>query len=302
MVRGKGFEPSNPYGTGSSSISDKKALEEFTKFCEVDRRLKPRTTKEHLRKLMQLRTTVRKPLCELTHDDLRDYLARFKDASPYHYANILKALRVFYGAFLSTDSANGFKFPEYPLKPRKVPTCEQLRKFYHALKSPFKNQRQYPTSCYRACFLLWASSGRRRNEILGLTLGDIDLEKRMLMPNGSGSSTKRTWVSFYGEEAERGLRRYIREAKISDNSPLFSSKSQIERAFRKASEASGIKITPQVLRDWFACEMGRLEVPDRYVDAFAGRVPRSVLARHYTDFSPERLKEIYDKAGLKVLE
>lgn len=46
---------------------------------------------------------------------------------------------------------------------------------------------------------------------------------------------------------------------------------------------------------------GRLVVPDRHVDAFCGRVPKSVLARHYTDFSPERLKEIYEKANLKVL-
>jgi hypothetical protein len=30
-------------------------------------------------------------------------------------------------------------------------------------------------------------------------------------------------------------------------------------------------------------------------------VPRSILAKHYTDFSPEKLKEIYDKANLKVL-
>jgi len=53
--------------------------------------------------------------------------------------------------------------------------------------------------------------------------------------------------------------------------------------------------------EWFVCGMGRLRVPDRYVDAFCGRVPRSVLARHYTDYSPEKLREIYDKAGLKVL-
>jgi len=33
--------------------------------------------------------------------------------------------------------------------------------------------------------------------------------------------------------------------------------------------------------------MGRLGVPDRYVDAFCGRVPRSVLARRYIDFSSE---------------
>ena len=47
--------------------------------------------------------------------------------------------------------------------------------------------------------------------------------------------------------------------------------------------------------------MGRLGVADRYVDAFCGRVPKSVLARHYTDFGPERLKEIYDRANLSVL-
>jgi intergrase/recombinase len=47
--------------------------------------------------------------------------------------------------------------------------------------------------------------------------------------------------------------------------------------------------------------MGRLSVPDRFVDAFCGRVPKSILARHYTDFSPEKLKEIYDKANLRVL-
>jgi len=264
MVRGRGFEPANPYGTSPSSWQADKVLVEFKKFCEVDRRLKPRTIKEHLRKLGQLQGAVPKPLCELTHDDLRDYLARFKDAGPYHYANILKALRVFYIHFLGTDIAEGFKFPQFPFTPKQVPTPEQLRKFYRALKPPFKDQRKYLISCYRALFLLYVTSGRRRNEILDLTLGDIDLEKRMLMPKNSGSSTKRTWVSFYNEEAERELKRYLRRTKISGNSSLFPSKSQVERAFRRASEASGVKITPQMLRDWFCSEMGELGVADRY--------------------------------------
>ena len=29
--------------------------------------------------------------------------------------------------------------------------------------------------------------------------------------------------------------------------------------------------------------------------------PQSVLARHYTDYYPERLKRIYEEANLKVL-
>lgn len=42
-------------------------------------------------------------------------------------------------------------------------------------------------------------------------------------------------------------------------------------------------------------------VPDRFVDVFQGRAPKSVLAKHYTGKGLERLKRIYDKANLKVL-
>jgi intergrase/recombinase len=55
------------------------------------------------------------------------------------------------------------------------------------------------------------------------------------------------------------------------------------------------------LRAWFATEMGELGVQDRYIDAFCGRVPKSILARHYPDYSPQRLKRMYDKAELTVL-
>ena len=34
--------------------------------------------------------------------------------------------------------------------------------------------------------------------------------------------------------------------------------------------------------------------------SFFGRVPKSVLAKHYTDYNPERLKELL-KANLRVL-
>jgi intergrase/recombinase len=47
--------------------------------------------------------------------------------------------------------------------------------------------------------------------------------------------------------------------------------------------------------------MAEQGVQDRYIDTFCGRTPKSILAKHYTDYSPERLKGIYDKANLKVL-
>ena len=47
--------------------------------------------------------------------------------------------------------------------------------------------------------------------------------------------------------------------------------------------------------------MGELGVADRFIDIFQGRAPRSVLAKHYTGKGLQRLKRIYEKANLKVL-
>ncbi|MEM3447893.1 MAG: integrase, partial [Nitrososphaerota archaeon] len=78
-------------------------------------------------------------------------------------------------------------------------------------------------------------------------------------------------------------------------------RSKLGCIWKDARRKTGIDITPQVLREWFAEEMSNLGVPERYIDAFCGRVPRSVLARHYTDYRPDKLKMIYDRADLKVL-
>ncbi len=73
----------------------------------------------------------------------------------------------------------------------------------------------------------------------------------------------------------------------------------LNHVFKKISKKVGIHIYPHLLRSVFAREMSLRGVPDHYVDAFCGRVPQSVLARHYSDFSPEVLKQIYDKANLR---
>jgi intergrase/recombinase len=61
-----------------------------------------------------------------------------------------------------------------------------------------------------------------------------------------------------------------------------------------------LNITPQKLRQWFCSEMLRLGISETYVNAFCGRVPKSVLARHYTNFSPEKLGEAYLKANFWI--
>jgi len=70
----------------------------------------------------------------------------------------------------------------------------------------------------------------------------------------------------------------------------------------ETKKKSGVNITSQKLRKWFFCEMVSKGVSNSYVDSFCGRIPRSILAKHYLDYSPQRMREIYDKANLKVLD
>ncbi len=81
-----------------------------------------------------------------------------------------------------------------------------------------------------------------------------------------------------------------------------TTKQPLNRKFRQVSEDTGVKVTVQRLRRWFATEMSRCGVDATYIDAYCGRTPSSVLEKHYLDYSPERLKEIYDDAGLTVCE
>jgi intergrase/recombinase len=46
--------------------------------------------------------------------------------------------------------------------------------------------------------------------------------------------------------------------------------------------------------------MGELGIPDKFVDVFQGRAPRSVLAKHYTGKGIETLKRIYQKAKFTI--
>jgi integrase len=122
----------------------------------------------------------------------------------------------------------------------------------------------------------------------------------MIIPR-KNSATKKTWITFYNHEAATILQQYL-ESRNDTNPKVFPiARTTLKMHWKDTYQRSVIHITPQRLREWFCCELARLGVKDRYVDAFCGRVPRSILARHYTDFSPNRLKEIYDQANLKVL-
>jgi integrase len=135
------------------------------------------------------------------------------------------------------------------------------------------------------------SSGLRISELLS---ADIDRKYRMLIPQSHDGKNKKGWISFYNDETEELLKKY-------QGNPFENSRNTITHVFKKTARGTGININPHMLRSVFAHEMSKAGVQDRYIDAFCGRVPQSVLARHYSDYSPEVLKEIYSKANIKIL-
>ncbi|MEM3734628.1 MAG: tyrosine-type recombinase/integrase [Nitrososphaerales archaeon] len=290
MAPGVGFEPTRPIRVtdlaGATRGVNGKDLEAYGEFLRVDLQLDPKSVKAYKSIAREfLRHLGDRPI---SAEVVREYLKGFLDSSTATYANRIKGLRHYLRDWLGLkELAEQFRFPMQSWSPPEAPKREELQAFYQHL----------PTLEAKAAFLLWASTGKRRHEIIELTRDQIDLENRLIAPSKRDSKTKREWWGVFNEECRKVLSQYLSEAR---GSRLFSEK-RVRVAFEEAREKSGVKITPKRLRDFFCQAMGELGVPDRYVDAFCGRTPKTVLARHYTDYSPDRLKRVYDQVGLKVL-
>ena len=259
-------------------------LERFRDFQIVDLRRSKRTAYEKVWFIKRLFKTVNKKPDEFSREDLRCFLKSLENLSAATYKNALMALKVFFRDFLEMPQVvASFKFPHQVFKPKQIVSKEQLKQFYECLE----------TLKEKALFLLYATTGLRREEILSLKPEDIDLSKRMITPNNHEGETKKSWVSFYNEEAEIVLKEYLTSKKPSRSQRLFPmQRDEVVELWKSAREKTCIDITPQKLRQWFCSEMLRLGVSETYVDAFCGRAPKSVLARHYTDFSPEKLGDL----------
>ncbi len=181
--------------------------------------------------------------------------------------NTLALFRLLY-----PESCKDIKFPKRKWKPKFLPSKADLRIFYEALPDE-----------YKPIFIRLGESGLRISELL---TADIDRNNKMLIPKGHNGETKHSWISFYCTEFDK-LHNVC--------------KNQVARVFNETSKKTGIKVYPHLLRSIFAREMALKGVQPQYVDAFCGRIPQSVLARSYTDYSPETLKEIYNRAHISIL-
>jgi len=191
---------------------------------------------------------VRKDPRQVTAEDIRGYLLKFQDRGPSTRANILKGLNVFFRDFMQRPQVVvPFKFPKRVYTPQIAPTKGNLRAFFETLDCDRD----------RGIFLLFASSGLRRDELLTLTVDEVDLENRLIIPKNKHQTgtTKNTCVTCFNQEAETYLRRYLKSRSDKDSRVFQIPPVALKRVFTRVGKRSGVYLTPKALRLWFCCEL-----------------------------------------------
>ena len=264
-------------------------LSDFEKFLRLNLRLEETTIPTNIQ---TTRRYLEHAKYIVSYETIASYLETYLDKAPQTYNRQIVVLRHFIKDFLGYEEL----ISRFKLAPTdeagdlvELPTKTQVR----------KGARAQRDARAKAIYLFIATSGLRKKEVLGLSKGNIDFKTRAVIPRHY-TRKKRSGVTFYNEEAEEWLNKYLAERNVNDSKFFMISDRQWRKIWKRASQGAGVKITAKTLRAWFATEMGELNVPDRYVDVFAGRAPRSVLAKHYTGKGLQRLKRIYQKANLKI--
>jgi integrase len=270
-----------------------KIVSDFVTYLTIDERLSKRVAKAY--KYTALKYLQRSNRV-VSRDTVRNYLKHYIPMKPSTYNNQLKGLRAFIMRYLGRpEIIFGFrKVPvQYEFNEVDLPSKDQLHKAFSSLEN----------DKLRAIFMLYKDSGLRRTELLQLRKDDLDFSIR-LVKSKHHNRTKNAGITFYTEETEQFLNKYLKTR--NDNKPrlIRVDMNVFYRMWIQISKISGTRIRPQILRKWHATTLGENGCPDRYVDIFQGRAPKTVLAKHYTGKDLIRLKEIYEKfsEGLNILD
>ena len=287
MVPRAGFEPAT---TEELIFSDNEQfLEDFRLFAKAKLNFSQGTVYHYVSKIR----TFMKDRKTVTDRDVQCYVEKKKQECCLDYvSNIISAFKAYFRDYKGLSFMNGYKHPSSPLKMKDEIEPEKVKTFIQAIDN----------LTVKTVALLLASSGLRKNEVLSLKKGDIDRGLRSIISCCHSGETKHSGISFYNEEAESSLAQYEKTCERKKDKLFAIGHETFLRAWNRARQKTSISLKPKDLRDFFSQEMGKALIPDRYIDIFQGRAPRNVLAKHYTPQGVRLLREIYDKANLKVLE
>jgi len=280
--------------------------------------LKSKAPKTRVERLRYLRRALEDLGWELSAERLQEYIAELSEESPSVAQHTAKALKLFIKHVLRDPNLyNAFKTPkvEYGLTAEPL-TLEEVRAVARAIDWP-------PAKAY---FALLAETGLRPGEVLNARVQDLDLNERMLKIMKANNTTKRSYIAFFSvklrdylreeylpyrdefiEVREASVRNLLKEGVAEWRNLLFPFKDSALRAaiYDAMDGALGRRFRLYDLRAFFASYMSLKGVPGQIIDLLQGRVPPreyEILVRHYLVVNIRELRDVYDRAGLTVID
>lgn len=183
----------------------------------------------------------------------------------------------------------GDNAPKLWLPPASPPrdrwlTKPEARKLVDAAKSPH----------VRLFLILGLATGARSNAILDLTWDRVDFLHGTIdyRPAGREQTNKRRTVVPMNATARAALE-VAYEARLSDYVIEFGGKqvASIKKAIQRLSAATGIAVSPHVLRHTCAVWMAQADVPMQKISQYLGHTSITVTANTYARYSPSFMQD-----------
>ena len=214
------------------------------------------TARCYLDTLERMARDINKPICQITTDDIRYHLAKWKTERQCSSTTI-NNMRMYYSAFFKWLYTERY-ISENPMERIKAIKCEKK------VIEPFTQleREQLLDACEttrdRALLEFLYSTGCRVSECINIKIDDVNfLTNEVMIRHGKGNKDRVTYLS---ESAKYWLQKYLKERK-SDSEYIWIGrqgclkKSGVEAIVRKIGRKCGIDAHPHKFRHSFTTDL-----------------------------------------------
>nr|MBU1328253.1 tyrosine recombinase XerC [Candidatus Omnitrophota bacterium] len=281
-------------------------IHKFINYLEIEKNASDHTVTNYKIDLREFSESLKdKPIEQVTHLDVRLFLARMKEKnfSKSSVARKMACLRSFFKflyreGYIKSNPAVSLSTPKID---KKLPLFLSTDDVAKLLESPDPSDAMGLRD--KAILETLYSTGIRVSELVGLDMEDIDFISGVLKVAGKGKKERLVPI---GDKALRAIKAYFEKIKVIDineKKPVFLNKSNrraSDRAVRRIvhryihKTSLNENISPHSLRHSFATHMLDRGADLRSVQELLGHANLSTT-QIYTHVTTDRLKAIYDK-------
>jgi site-specific recombinase XerD len=291
------------------------SIAEFAAYVRLERGQSPRTAEEYARDVESFARFLEPGhpgdapfvrLREATASDVRRYVMELMGPRGYGATSVRRKLAALRGYF-ALQRREGRR-PDNPAQdvpppkaPRRLPAVLSESEVTRILRTSIAGKTEFQRRRDAAIMELLYASGIRRSELIGLNIGDVDLERRVMRVTGKGNKQR---TVFLNQAAADAIRAYLAVRPRSADDALFLSKRrrrlssrQAWVVFRDFARLSGLDkhATPHVLRHSFATHLLENGADLMTIKELLGHESLQTT-QIYTNVSLEHMRRTYEEA------